>query len=44
VTEKNLSPDEQRERRAGRENGVMIFNKSKDHPLRKHRDDWKPIR
>ncbi len=44
VNEKNLSPDEQRERRAGRENGVMIFNKSKDHPLRKHRDDWKPIR
>lgn len=44
VTEKNLSPDEQRERRAGRENGVMIFNKSKDHPLRKHRDDWKLIR
>ncbi|HEY1031740.1 MAG TPA: rhodanese-related sulfurtransferase [Flavipsychrobacter sp.] len=44
VTEKNLPADEQRERRAGRENGVMIFNKSKDHPLRKHRDDWKPIR
>ena len=44
VAEKNLPPDEQRERRAGRENGVMIFNKSKDHPLRKHRDDWKPIR
>lgn len=39
--EKNLSPDEQRARRAGRENGMMIFNKSKQHPLRKHRDEWK---
>ncbi len=39
--EKNLPPDEQRARRAGRENGIMVFNKSKDHPLRKHRDQWK---
>jgi UPF0176 protein len=39
--EKNLPPDEQRARRAGRENGMMIFNKSKQHPLRKHRDEWK---
>ena len=42
--EKNLSPDEQRARRAGRENGMMIFNKSKQHPLRKHRDEWKEQR
>jgi UPF0176 protein len=41
MEEKNLPADEQRERRAGRENGTMIFNKSKDHPLRKHRDEWK---
>ena len=39
--EKNLPEDEQRERRAGRENGPMIFNKSKEHPLRKHRDEWR---
>ncbi len=39
--EKNLPEDQQRERRAGRENGMMIFNKSKAHPLRKHRDEWK---
>jgi UPF0176 protein len=38
--EKNLSPEEQRARRAGRENGMMIFNKSKEHPLRKHRSEW----
>lgn len=42
--EMHLSPEEQRERRAGRENGIMVFNKSKDHPLRKHRDDWKAER
>jgi len=42
--EKNLSPDEQRAKRAGRENGMMIFNKSKQHPLRKHRDEWKEQR
>ncbi|MCW3123649.1 MAG: putative rhodanese-related sulfurtransferase [Flavipsychrobacter sp.] len=41
MTEKNLPADEQRERRAGRENGMMVFNKSKQHPLRKHRDEWK---
>ena len=39
--EKNLPPDEQRAKRAGRENGMMIFNKSKEHPLRKHRSEWK---
>jgi UPF0176 protein len=39
--EKNLPKEEQRIRRAGRENGIMVFNKSKDHPLRKHRDEWK---
>ncbi len=39
--EKNLPPDEQKARRAGRDNGPMIFNKSKEHPLRKHRDNWK---
>jgi len=38
--EKNLPEAEQRLRRAGRENGPMIFNKSKQHPLRKHRDEW----
>ncbi len=42
--EMHLSPDEQKARRAGRENGTMIFNKSKDHPLRKHRDEWKEQR
>lgn len=30
-----LPPEEQRALRAGRENGMKIFNKSKDHPLRK---------
>lgn len=35
-----LPQEEQRERRAGRENGIKIFNKSKDHPLRKHRNTW----
>lgn len=39
--EKNLPEEEQRQLRAGRENGAKIFNKSKDHPLRKHRDEWK---
>lgn len=41
MEEMNLPEEEQRARRAGRENGPMIFNKSKDHPLRKHRDEWK---
>ncbi len=40
VTEYHLPEEEQRALRAGRENGVKIFNKSKDHPLRKHRDEW----
>lgn len=44
VTEKNLPVEEQRKHRAGRENGTMIFNKSKDHPLRKHRDQWRSER
>ena len=38
--EMHLPADEQKQRRAGRENGTMVFNKSKDHPLRKHRDEW----
>jgi UPF0176 protein len=42
--EKNMPEDEQRAHRAGRENGMKIFNKSKDHPLRKHRDEWKAER
>lgn len=42
--EMHLPEDEQRARRAGRENGPKIFNKSKDHPLRKHRDEWKQER
>jgi UPF0176 protein len=42
--ELHLPEEEQRARRAGRENGQMIFNKSKDHPLRKHRDEWKAQR
>jgi UPF0176 protein len=33
--EKKLPEEEQKKRRAGRENGTMVFNKSKDHPLRK---------
>lgn len=41
VEEKNLPKEEQRERRAGREKGPMIFNKSKEHPLRKHRKEWR---
>ncbi|MBS1687739.1 MAG: rhodanese-related sulfurtransferase [Bacteroidetes bacterium] len=42
--EMHLPKDEQKNRRAGRENGTMVFNKSKDHPLRKHRDEWKEMR
>lgn len=42
--EKNLPKDEQRKRRAGRENDAMIFNKSKDHPIRKHRSEWNILR
>lgn len=44
MEEKNLPVDEQRQHRAGRENGIKIFNKSKDHPLRKHREQWKAER
>jgi UPF0176 protein len=44
MEEKNLPEDQQREHRAGRENGMMIFNKSKEHPLRKHRSEWKAMR
>lgn len=44
VEEKNLPKEKQRKLRAGRENGTMIFNKSKDHPLRKHRDQWRKER
>lgn len=40
MEEKDLPQEEQAARRAGRENGMMIFNKSKDHPLRKHRNEW----
>lgn len=38
-----LSPEERAERRKGIDNGQMIFSKSKDHPLRRHRDEWKNI-
>lgn len=38
--EKNLPEEQQRQNRAGRENGIKIFNKSKEHPLRKHRSEW----
>ncbi|RYE00069.1 MAG: rhodanese-related sulfurtransferase [Sphingobacteriales bacterium] len=44
TTEYHLPLEEQRARRAGRENGVKIFNKSKDHPLRKHRSEWQQER
>jgi hypothetical protein len=40
---KKMPKEEQRKRRVGRENGPMIFNKSKEHPLRKHRSEWKII-
>lgn len=42
--EKNLPAEEQRAHRAGLENGMKIFNKSKDHPLRKHRSEWEQER
>lgn len=35
LEESKLPEEEQRARRAGRENGNKIFNKAKDHPLRK---------
>lgn len=44
VTEYHLPAEEQRALRAGRENGIKIFNKSKDHPLRKHRTEWQQER
>lgn len=39
----HLPIEEQRKLREGRENGIKIFNKSKDHPLRKHRNEWPAI-
>lgn len=42
--EHRLPEDEQRALRAGREKSGKIFNKSKDHPLRKHRDAWREER
>jgi UPF0176 protein len=36
-----MTPEERAELRKGKDNGQMIFSKSKDHPLRKHRDEWK---
>jgi len=36
-----LPEEEQKALRSGRDRGQMIFNKSKDHPLRKHRDEWR---
>lgn len=40
----HLSVEEQASLRAGLMNGQKIFNKSKDHPLRKHRDEWEKER
>ncbi|MFT4060895.1 MAG: rhodanese-related sulfurtransferase [Edaphocola sp.] len=42
--EHHLPEEAQRALRAGRENGIKIFNKSKDHPLRKHREEWQQQR
>lgn len=36
-----LTAEERAEMRKGKSNGQMIFSKSKDHPLRRHRDEWK---
>jgi len=44
MEEKNLPEAEQRKKRAGRENGPMVFNKSKEHPLRRHRSEWNILR
>lgn len=44
VNEYHLPEEAQRALRAGRENGIKIFNKSKDHPLRKHRAAWQQER
>jgi UPF0176 protein len=39
--EYSLPEEVQQERRKGlQRNGVKVFNKSKDHPLRKHRSEW----
>ena len=38
--EYHLPYEEQKKLWSGRHNGPMIFNKSKDHPLRKHRKEW----
>jgi len=38
-----LPEEEQKVLRSGKDRGQMIFNKSKDHPLRKHRDEWKDV-
>ncbi len=37
----HLPEEKQKELRSGVKKGQMIFNKSKDHPLRKHRDEWR---
>jgi UPF0176 protein len=39
-----LPPEEQAAIRKGKDNGQMIFSKSKNHPLRKHRDEWETHR
>ncbi|HRP89874.1 MAG TPA: rhodanese-related sulfurtransferase [Edaphocola sp.] len=44
MEEYHLPVEEQRALRAGRENGMKIFNKAKDHPLRKHRATWEQER
>jgi UPF0176 protein len=36
-----LPEEEQAALRKGVDKGQMVFNKSKDHPLRRHRDEWK---
>lgn len=36
-----LPEEEQVQLRKGLDRGRMIFNKSKNHPLRKHRDEWR---
>lgn len=42
--EHHMPEEAQRELRAGREHSHKIFNKSKDHPLRKHRSQWQEER
>ena len=44
MNEHHLPDDEKKLLRAGKSNGMMVFNKSKDHPLRKHRDEWRADR